>query len=52
MIKKKKKFCVGATLLSLMEGQRLRIFKDIVLMRIFGPKREEVTGGWRKLCIS
>jgi hypothetical protein len=28
---------------------RLRVFEDRVLSRIFGPKRDEVTGGWRKL---
>jgi hypothetical protein len=27
----------------------LRVFKNRVLRRIFGPKRVEVTGGWRKL---
>jgi hypothetical protein len=32
-----------------MEKQRLRVFKNIVLRRIFGPKRNEVTGGWGKL---
>jgi hypothetical protein len=26
-----------------------RVFKDRVLRRIFGPKRDEVTGEWRKL---
>jgi hypothetical protein len=25
------------------------MFENIVLRRIFGPKRDEVTGGWRKL---
>jgi hypothetical protein len=25
------------------------VFENKVLRRIFGPKREEVTGGWRKL---
>jgi hypothetical protein len=25
------------------------VFENRVLMRIFGPKRDEVTGGWRKL---
>jgi hypothetical protein len=25
------------------------MFEDRVLRRIFGPKRDEVTGGWRKL---
>jgi hypothetical protein len=28
---------------------RLRIFENRVLRRIFGPKRDEVAGGWRKL---
>jgi hypothetical protein len=27
----------------------LRVFENKVLRRIFGPKRDEVTGGWRKL---
>jgi hypothetical protein len=35
--------------LTLWEEHRLRVFEDRVLRRIFGPKREEVTGGWRKL---
>jgi hypothetical protein len=28
---------------------RLRVFKNKVLRRIFGPKRDEVTGEWRRL---
>jgi hypothetical protein len=28
---------------------RLRVFENMVLRRIFGPKRDEVTGAWRKL---
>jgi hypothetical protein len=28
---------------------RLKVFENRVLRRIFGPKRDEVTGGWRKL---
>jgi hypothetical protein len=28
---------------------RLRVFEHRVLSRIFGPKRDEVTGEWRKL---
>jgi hypothetical protein len=28
---------------------RLRVFENRVSRRIFGPKRDEVTGGWRKL---
>jgi hypothetical protein len=33
----------------MVEEHRLRMFEDRVLRRIFGPKRKEVTGGWRKL---
>jgi hypothetical protein len=35
--------------LTLREEHRLRVFEIRVLRRIFGPKRDEVTGGWRKL---
>jgi hypothetical protein len=28
---------------------RLRVFENRVLRRIFGPKRDDVTGDWRKL---
>jgi hypothetical protein len=28
---------------------KLRVFENRVLRRIFGPKRDGVTGGWRKL---
>jgi hypothetical protein len=31
------------------EEHRLRVFEDRVLKRIFEPKRNEVTVGWRKL---
>ena len=34
--------------LALMEERRLRVFENRVLRRIFGPKRDEVTGEWRK----
>jgi hypothetical protein len=27
----------------------MRVFENRVLRRIFGPKRDEVTGEWRKL---
>jgi len=33
----------------LKEESRLRVFENRVLRRIFGPKRDEVTGEWRKL---
>jgi hypothetical protein len=35
--------------LRLREEHRLRVFESRVLRRIFGPKRDEVTGEWRKL---
>jgi len=35
--------------LTLREGCRLRVFENSVLRRIFGPRRSEVTGEWRKL---
>jgi hypothetical protein len=35
--------------LTLREEHRLRVFENKVLRRIFGPKRDEVTGVWRKL---
>jgi hypothetical protein len=33
----------------LREERRLRMFKNRVLRRIFGPKRDEVTREWRTL---
>jgi hypothetical protein len=35
--------------LTLREEHRLRVFENKVLRRIFGPKRDEVTGEWKKL---
>jgi hypothetical protein len=35
--------------LTLREVHRLRVSEHMVLRRIFGPKRYEVTGEWRKL---
>jgi hypothetical protein len=35
--------------LTLREEHRLRVFENGVLRSIFGPKRDEVTGEWRKL---
>jgi hypothetical protein len=35
--------------LILREEHRLRVFENRVLRRIFGPKREEVEGDWRRL---
>jgi hypothetical protein len=33
----------------LREERRLRVFENRVLRREFGPKKDEVTGEWRKL---
>ena len=35
--------------LTLREERRLNLFENRVLRRVFGPKRDEVTGKWRKL---
>jgi hypothetical protein len=35
--------------LTLRKEHRLRVFENRILRRIFGPKRDEVTGEWRKL---
>jgi hypothetical protein len=37
--------------LTLREECKLRVFENKVLRRIFGPKRDEVTGEWRRLHI-
>jgi hypothetical protein len=40
---------MAAWSLTLKEEHRLRVFENRVLRRIFGLKRNEVTGDWRKL---
>jgi hypothetical protein len=35
--------------LPIREEHRLRVCENRMLRRIFGPKREEVAGGWRRL---
>ena len=35
--------------LTVREEHRLRVFENRVLRRIFGPKRDKITGEWRKL---
>jgi hypothetical protein len=36
-------------MLTLREEHRLRVLENRVLRRIFGPKKDEVIGEWRKL---
>jgi len=33
----------------LRDGRKLRVFENMVLRRILGPRRDEVTGEWRRL---
>jgi len=35
--------------LTLRKERKLRVFENTVLRRIFGPRRDEVTGEWRRL---
>ena len=35
--------------LTLREERKVRVFENMVLRRIFGPRRDEVTGEWRRL---
>ena len=35
--------------LTLREDRKLRVSDNMVLRRIFGPRRDEVTGEWRRL---
>ena len=36
-------------MLTLPEERKMRVFENKVLRRIFGPRRDEVTGDWRRL---
>ena len=47
-------FCIGRIIVKNLQfrsiyAQKLRVFENGVFRRIFGPKRDEVTGEWRKL---
>jgi hypothetical protein len=42
-------FAVETWSLTWRKEQRLRAFEDKMLWRIFGPMREEVVGGWRRM---
>ena len=35
--------------LTLRDERKLRVFENMVLRKIFGPRRDEVTGEWRRL---
>jgi len=35
--------------LTLREERKRRVFENMVLRRIFGPRRDEITGEWRRL---
>ena len=35
--------------MTLREERKLRVFENMILRRIFGPRRDEVTGEWRRL---
>jgi hypothetical protein len=35
--------------LTLREGRRLRVFENRAMRKIIGPRKDEVTGKWRKL---
>ena len=42
-------YVCGTWSLTLEEEYRFREFKNRVLRRIFGPKKNELTGKWRRL---
>ena len=46
---KVKLFVCGTGLFTFWEEYRLRVFENRVLRRIFGPKRDVVTGEWRRI---
>ena len=35
--------------LTIREERKLRVFENMLLRRIFGPRRDEVTGEWMRL---
>ena len=41
--------CYETWSLTLREEWKLRVFENMVLRRIFGPRKDEVTGEWRRL---
>jgi hypothetical protein len=43
------KECLNICIILYFEERRLRVFENRVLRRVFGPRRDEVTGEWRTL---
>jgi len=41
--------CLNTCIILHLEERWLRVFENRVLRRMFGPKRDEVRGEWRKL---
>jgi len=41
--------CLNICIILHFEERTLRVFENSVLRRMFGPKRDEVTGEWRKI---
>jgi len=35
--------------LTLLEERKLRVFENMTLRRIFGPRRDEITGEWKRM---
>jgi hypothetical protein len=48
-VQKHNLFNTNTPLLESYRNYKYRVFENRVLRRIFGPKREEVAEGWRKL---
>jgi len=46
-------FCISISffniIISILINEKLRVFQYMVLRRIFVPRRDEVTGDWRRL---
>jgi hypothetical protein len=49
MLKRSYTWGVANKIGCIQEEHRLRVLEKRVLRRIFGPKRDEVTGEWREL---
>jgi hypothetical protein len=47
--KETRRECLNICIILHFEKRTLRVFENRVLRRMFGPKRDEVTGEWRKI---